>query len=158
MSVALTTDQAEYQQQALRTHQARFDEVLRKVGMRAPEPVMGQSELDYQRELLRLCKVTFLRNHELNKVNMRGLMADGVRAFTPQVLDAVVTEAFNPCNIPEGQIVSRETLDDFGQLKVIKWVGSPGMCFTRQLGRSGRKVISFRTDQGFVGTNGFPLR
>ena len=45
----LTLEQEKYQQQALRAHQARYDAVLRQVGRRAPEPVLGQRELDYQR-------------------------------------------------------------------------------------------------------------
>jgi hypothetical protein len=91
-------------------------------------------------------------------VQWRSLKADALGALEGQLLAAVPVEAYNPANIPDGQIIPREELDEFGKLKVIKWVGSPGMCFTRQLGRSGRKVISFRTDQGFVGADGFPLR
>ena len=61
---------------AARKFQAYYDETLRKVGMRAPEPTLGQTVNDYRRETLRTLKRTFLPQvHELYKVNFRGLPA-----------------------------------------------------------------------------------
>jgi hypothetical protein len=45
---------------AARKFQAYYDETLRKVGMRAPEPVLNQSVNTYRRETLRNLKRTFL--------------------------------------------------------------------------------------------------
>jgi hypothetical protein len=95
-SLPMTADQYHYQQQALRTYQRRFDDALCRIGWRAPAPVLGQSELDYQREVLRAIKQTFLQNHELYKVQMRQLNADAVEAFTQKVIDAALSEYNNP--------------------------------------------------------------
>ena len=48
---------------ASRQFQAYYDETLRRVGARAPAPVLGQSVNDYRRETLRQLKRTFYRPH-----------------------------------------------------------------------------------------------
>jgi hypothetical protein len=64
----------EKQQAALRHYQARYDAVLQKVGSRAPEPTLGQSELDYRRETCRMMKRAYLpQNHKLYQVTGVGL-------------------------------------------------------------------------------------
>ena len=45
---------------ASRKFQAYYDEVLRKIGVRAPQPVLGTTVNDYRRETLRNLKRTFL--------------------------------------------------------------------------------------------------
>jgi hypothetical protein len=142
MTVALTLDQQRHRQNALRTHQSRYDEVLRQVGRRAREPVLGESELDYRREVCRDMKMAFLpQNHPLYKVNWRGLRADALGALEPDLLKAVPVEAFNPLNFEPGQLVPREVVDEYGKTKVIKWVGRES--FVKAMGRPGRKVVSF---------------
>src|SRR2546430_13258223 len=57
---------------AARKFQAFYDEALRKVGMRAPQPTLGETVGHYRRETLRNLKRTFLpQNHELAKVLKR---------------------------------------------------------------------------------------
>ena len=52
--------------------QEYYDDTLRKVGMRAPQPTLGQTVNDYRRETLRTIKQTFLpQNHPLYAVQMR---------------------------------------------------------------------------------------
>ena len=46
----MTKDQLGYQQKSARIYQQRYDDTLRKVGMRAPQPVLGQDPDDYRRE------------------------------------------------------------------------------------------------------------
>jgi hypothetical protein len=45
---------------AARRFQEFYDETLRKIGARAPEPTVGQTCNDYRRETLRNLKRTFL--------------------------------------------------------------------------------------------------
>jgi hypothetical protein len=107
---------------------------------------------------MRLLKQTFLRNHPLNKINMRGLPDDEtVLGFYEQkVLEAVPKEAYNPLNVPKGEIRAIEELDDFGQLKVIHHVGQES--FVKQMGTPGRRVVSFNTPNGPVSASGMFLR
>ena len=46
-----------------RQFQAFYDEALRRVGARAPQPTLGQKVNDYRRETLRNLKRTFLPPH-----------------------------------------------------------------------------------------------
>ncbi len=52
----LNDQQLDYQKRSARIYQARNDDTLRQVGMKAPEPVLGQSPDDYRRETLRTLK------------------------------------------------------------------------------------------------------
>ena len=86
---------------AARRFQAYYDETLRRVGARAPQPTLGQTVNDYRRETLRTFKRTFLPEvHDLYKVNYRGLKADALQVFEPQLLEACVVEANNPVHVP----------------------------------------------------------
>src|SRR5215467_16391424 len=90
---------------AARKFQAYYDETLRKVGMRAPQPVLGQTVNTYRRETLRTLKRTFLpQNHELYQVQYRQLKADALGVLEPQLLNACVVEANNPIHVPPGEL------------------------------------------------------
>jgi hypothetical protein len=131
---------------AARKFQAYYDETLRKVGMRAPQPTLGQTVNDYRRETLRTLKRTFLPQvHELYKVNFRGLPADVLNPFEAQLLSAVVVEANNPIHVPVGELRKIEELDEYGKLKTIKWIGQES--FVKAMGRPGRRVTSFLFDR-----------
>ena len=54
----MSTDQQHFD--AARQFQAYYDETLRHVGAKAPQPTLGQSVNDYRRETLRQLKRTFL--------------------------------------------------------------------------------------------------
>jgi hypothetical protein len=138
---------------AARKFQAYYDDTLRQVGMRAPQPVLGQRVNDYRRETLRTIKRTFLpQNHELYKINYRGLPSDALGAFEPQLLKAAVDSASDPQLVPPGELRKIERLDEYGQIKTINWIGQD--CFVRQMMLPGRRVVGFRTDQGYMNTNG----
>jgi hypothetical protein len=82
---------------ASRKFQEYYDETLRNIGARAPEPVLGQTVNDYRREVLRTIKRTFLPPaHDLYKVQYRGLKADALEVLEPQLLATAKVEAFNP--------------------------------------------------------------
>ena len=126
--------------------QEYYDDTLRKVGMRAPQPTLGQTVNDYRRETLRTIKRTFLpQNHPLYAVQMRALKADALQALEPQVLQAAVVEANNPVHVEPGQLRKIEELDEYGKLKTIRWIGQES--FVKQMGRPGRRVTSFLFDR-----------
>jgi hypothetical protein len=108
----MTAEQIAYQQRSAATYQARYDAALKLVGMRAPQPVLGQHPDDYRREVLRTVKKTFLQNHDLSRVNMRSLPADVLPQFEAQVLTAAVTEAYRPDSVPPGEFRRVEKLDE----------------------------------------------
>ena len=131
---------------AARRFQAYYDETLRRVGARAPQPTLGQTVNDYRRETLRTFKRTFLPEvHDLYKVNYRGLKADALQVFEPQLLEACVVEANNPVHVPAGELRKVEELDEYGKLKTIRWVGQQS--FVKQMMRPGRRVTSFLFDR-----------
>jgi len=131
---------------AARKFQEFYDNTLRKVGMRAPQPTLGQTVNDYRRETLRTLKRTLLPQvHELYKVNYRGLPADVLNPFEAQLLSAVVVEANNPIHVPVGELRKIEELDEYGKLKTIRWIGQES--FVKQMERPGRRVTSFLFDR-----------
>jgi hypothetical protein len=126
--------------------QEYYDNALRKVGMRAPQPVLGTTVNDYRRETLRNLKRTFLpQTHPLYEVQFRQLKADALGVLEPQLLQACVVEANNPVHVPAGELRKVEELDEYGKLKTIRWVGQES--FVKAMGRPGRRVTSFLFDR-----------
>jgi hypothetical protein len=124
-------------------YQAFYDEQSRDIGMRAPQPTLGQTVNDYRRETLRTPKRTFLpQNHPLYKVNMRGLPADALQGFEPQVLKAAVKEANNPAHLAPGEIRAINRLDEVGRVKWIDFIGQES--FVKQMMRPGRPGREFQ--------------
>ena len=126
--------------------------------MRAPEPIVGQHPDDCRRETLRTLKRKFLQNHQLGTVNMRDLGQDALQPIENQVLNAVVVEAYNPKNVPIGELRKVEKLDDYGKLTEINWIGQESFIKLLPDYRPGRRVTSFRTEQGYLDATGRPLR
>ena len=126
--------------------QEYYDNALRKVGTRAPQPVLGTTVNDYRRETLRNLKRTFLpQTHPLYEVQFRQLKADALGVLEPQLLQACVVEANNPVHVPAGELRKVEELDEYGKLKTIRWVGQES--FVKAMGRPGRRVTSFLFDR-----------
>ena len=91
--------------EAARKFQAFYDETLRKIGARAPQPILGETVNHYRRETLRNLKRTFLpQNHDLYQVQFRQLPADVLQVFEPQLLQACVVECNNPAHVPPGEL------------------------------------------------------
>jgi hypothetical protein len=121
---------------AARKFQAYYDDALRDVGARIPEPVLGTSVNDYRRETLRTIKRIFLpQNHDLYKVNYRGLHADTLDIFEPQLLAAAKVEAFNPAMVPPGEFREVVKVGADG-LKIRNFIGQRS--FVYDLTRPGR--------------------
>jgi hypothetical protein len=135
---------------AARRFQEFYDATLRKVGMRAPQPTLGQTVNDYRRETLRTLKRTFLpESHDLYAIQYRGLKADTLGIFEPQLLQAVEVEANNPAHVPPGELRKIEEYDEYGKVKTIRFVGQES--FVKQMGRPGRlaRIFNERTREWF---------
>jgi hypothetical protein len=108
---------------AARKFQEYYDETLRDIGARAPEPVLGETVNNYRRETLRTIKRTFLpQNHDLYKVNYRGLKADALDVFEPQLLATAKVEAFNPATVKPGEyreIIKRDPRNGYAEHQFI---------------------------------------
>jgi len=132
--------------EAARKFQAFYDETLRKIGARAPQPILGETVNHYRRETLRNLKRTFLpQNHDLYQVQFRQLPADVLQVFEPQLLQACVVECNNPAHVPAGELRKVEEIDQYGQVKTINWIGRES--FVKAMGRPGRRVKSFLFDR-----------
>jgi hypothetical protein len=123
--------------------QEQLDPWFRKVGYRAPLPPAGQSPNHYLAEQCRFLKREFLpRNHPYYKVQYRSVRDDSaaLNALVPKLLDAVVTEAFNPANYPD-EPRKMEVRDEYGTLKFVQFIGQTS--FVKGMGRPGRRVKGF---------------
>jgi hypothetical protein len=153
---------------AIDKFRAYYDDTLtRHVGARPPEPFAGQTVTDYRIEALRSFKQTYLpRAHKLYGVNFRrtahnlrndsAALNDFLSVMEPQLLAACRTEANNPAHVPRGELKKIEEYDQTGHLKMIKFIGQES--FVKQMMRPGRRVVGFRTDKGYMNTNGQFLR
>lgn len=134
------------QQELLTGWREYFDEALRTIGVRAPMPNLNQSANDYVRETCRSLKHRYLpQNHELYAVQYRGLDADVLERFAPQLVEAVKVEAVNPENLKPGEIKPIERLDpQTGQVRSRDWIGQRSFVADPAYGfRPGRKVVRF---------------
>ena len=136
--------------------QEYYADALRHVGVRVPPPRLGDSVNDYRRETLRNLKKTFLTHHDLYKVNCRGLPADALAIFEPQMIAACVNSVNDASHLEPGELRKVERLDELGRVRCIDWVGQQH--FTAQMMRPGRRVVSFKTDHGYVDASGRALR
>jgi len=141
---------------ASRKWQEHYQKEVEDIGLNIPPPSLGQKTNDYRREMMRLLKKTFIpASHKLSKVQMRQLPDDVLSGFEQMLLPACRTEAFNPLTVPKGEIREVVRVDQNG-LKVRHFIGQES--FVKGMGRPGRRVISFRTPQGFVDASGRGLR
>src|SRR6516225_5219850 len=141
---------------ASRKWQEFYQKEVEDIGLNIPPPTLGQTTNDYRREMMRLLKKTFIPpTHDLYKVQMRALPADVLEGFENMLFPAVKVEAFNPMTVPKGEI--REVVKtDINGLKVHNFIGQDS--FVKQMMRPGRRVVSFRTDYGYVDASGRALR
>src|SRR6516165_5693652 len=142
--------------EASRKWQEHYQKEVEDIGLNVPSPVLGQTTNNYRREMMRLLKKTFIpTTHDLYKVQMRQLPDDVLAGFEQMLLPACRTEAFNPLTVPKGEIREVVKVDANG-LKTRCFIGQDH--FTKFMMRPGRRVVSFRTDQGYVDPSGRGLR
>jgi len=96
---------------AARKFQEFYDNTLRKIGMRAPQPVLGTTVNDYRRETLRTIKKTFLpTDHELYRVQFRGLPADVLNPLRHSFLVPPLPRPIIPRTSPPASYVRLKNL------------------------------------------------
>jgi hypothetical protein len=153
----MTRDQLLQQQASARVVQEKYDSALAPWGSRADAKPLAHDLDDYRRDLAVRVKKLLPEDHELRKVQFRRLPADAFEQFEPQLLAASRDCAWRPDAVPRGQIERREKTDSNG-FKAVHWLGSHSFVRDLPCHRPGRRVTSFRTDQGYIDASGRPLR
>jgi hypothetical protein len=82
--------------------------------------------------------------------------ADSFRHVEKMMLADCNVEAHNPMHVPPGQFKMIERRNPYGQVSERVFIGQD--CFVKQMGRPGRRVISFNTTNGPVDAGGRFLR
>jgi hypothetical protein len=156
---SVPTEQQQFN--ASREWQAHYENAFRDVGGHVPQPTFGQTANDYRRECCRLFKRTFLpQNHELAKVNYRGLSGDALPVFEQQLLPACVQHATNPqtLGVLPGEYKEVKAHNPYtGSVDAIKFIGHWDAasrsedCFVKYMGRPGRnaRIRNPTTDPGW---------
>jgi hypothetical protein len=135
-----------------------YNRNLSDIGFEAPTPKANQTGGNYRRSSLQHFADRFLPQlHDFAKMNYLEMPYDVLKIFEPQVLKACVDEYHNPNNVPLGEIRAVPKRDPLtNTVSAIDYVGRES--FVKQMGRAGRRVISFRTPNGFVDASGRGLR
>jgi hypothetical protein len=123
--------------------------------MRAPAPVLGEDITEYRQRLAILAKKQLPVDHELRKVTYRRLDSAILDNFEPQLLQAVQRAAYDPTSVPPGEFRRVTELDGNGN-RIVKFIGPQS--FVKDMGRPGRRVVSFQTPNGRVNASGIPVR
>ncbi len=151
----MTRNQLMQMQASGRVYQERADNALQPWDIRAPHPVLGEDIAKYRRDLAVKLKKQLPEGHKLRQVQYRRLDDTTLDVFEPQLYHAVRAEAHNPSTVPPGEFRRVVKIDSNG-MKMVEWIGQ--VSFIKEFTRPGRRVTSFRTDQGFVDASGRPLR
>jgi hypothetical protein len=150
-----TYDQTMRLQAAARVYQQRYDDALQPWDLRAPAPTLGEDIAEYRAKLAILAKHQLPPDHQLRKVQYRRLDSDIFDNFEPQLLRACRQEAYNPATVPVGEYRKVVEIASDG-MKMVKWIGQQS--FVKDMGRPGRRVVSFQTPNGRVNASGIPVR
>jgi hypothetical protein len=156
MAIAMTHDQLMRMQASGRVYQERFDNALQPWDRRAPAPTLGQSIDTYRRDVLVGIKKLLPDGHELRQIQIRRMPQDVLDAFEPQLLQACRAEAYNPTTVPPGEFRRVVEVNANNGLKTVRFVGHES--FVKEMGRPGRRVVSFTTPHGRVNAAGTPVR
>jgi hypothetical protein len=142
-------------QASARVYQERADNALQPWDIRAPTPVLGEDPAKYRRDLAVKLKKQLPDEHKLRQVQYRGLDDAALSVFEPQLYHAVHDEARNPATVPAGEFRRVVNIDTNG-MKIVEFIGQES--FVKAFTRPGRRVMSFRTDHGYLDSRGRPLR
>ena len=110
----------------------------------------------YRRTLLIQAKRQPPDDHPLRSVQIKRLASDALDALEPQIYDACQTAAYDMSSVPVDAPLRRVEERDTNGLTTVRWVGQRS--FVRYIGCMGRRVVSFRTPQGYVDAPGRALR
>jgi hypothetical protein len=148
-------DQAMRMQASARVLQQRYDDALIPWDLRAPSPVLGEDIREYRARLAILAKKQLPVDHEMRKVTYRRLDSLVFDNFEPQLLQAVQRAAYDPTSVPMGEFRRVTEIAPDG-MKIVKFIGQQS--FVKDMGRPGRRVVSFQTPNGRVNASGIPVR
>jgi hypothetical protein len=123
--------------------------------MRAPERTIGEPIDDYRRDLAVKAERLLPEGHKLREVQFRSLRNDAFDIFEPQLLSDCKSAAYQADSVPSGEMRCVEKIDTNG-LKIKEWIGQ--ISFVRDMMPASRRVLGFRTPQGFMNTAGRFLR
>jgi hypothetical protein len=151
-----TREQILQQHAAGRVFQERYDSALEPWGVRARAPTLGEDIANYRRDELVRIKKLLPNDHELRKVQIRQLRDDALDVFEPQILKAARDTSRRADTVPVDAPLRRVEHTDGNGMKVVDFIGQRS--FIHDFNRQGRRVVSFRTDQGYVNASGFALR
>jgi hypothetical protein len=160
MSMSREEQEAERQHQLtvhsrLRSVQARADDCYEPWGFRAPAPALGCDPDEYRRDLLIKAKKLLPGDNRLRHVQIRQLPREALSQFEDMIYPAARAEAWKSDSVPRGQMRRVEEVDSNG-MKMVRWIGQE--CFVKQMGRPGRRVVSFNTSNGPMDASGRFLR
>jgi hypothetical protein len=151
----MTDDQRMRMQASARVYQARYDDALQPWDLRAPAPVLGEPITDYRARLAILAKKQLPEDHQLRRITYRRLDTAIFDNFESQLLQEVQRAAYDATYVPPGQFRKVTEIAADG-MKVVKWIGQQS--FVKDMGRPGRRVVSFQTPNGRVNASGIPVR
>jgi hypothetical protein len=134
-----------------RVYQERYEQAFTPWGMRAPEPIVGEPVDDYRRNLAEKATRLLPDGNNLKPVQFRALKNDALDILEPQLIKECGQAAYRADSVPLGQMRRVEERDANGN-KTIRFIGQE--CFVRDLMPPSRRVIGFRTPQGFMNTSG----
>jgi hypothetical protein len=144
-TLSLSYDQAMRMQASARVYQKRYDDALSPWDVRAPAPILGEDITEYRARLAILAKKQLPEDHQMRKVQYRRLDTAVFDNFEPQLLTAVSRAAYDPTSVPLGQFRIVPEVDSNG-MRMNRFIGQEH--FTKQMGRPGRRVVSFNTTNG----------
>jgi hypothetical protein len=137
----MSREQLLQMQASARVYQARADAVFQEWGFRAPAPVIGQDPQDYRRDLAVTAKRQLPYGHELRRIKLWKLPRDAFEVMEPQVYAACREAASRPDSAAPGEMREVTRINPQNGHKEIHFLGNES--FVRQMGRDGRRVVSF---------------
>ena len=153
--MAYTREQLLQMQASGRVYQEKYDQAFQPWDQRAPSPVIGEDIADYRRKLAIQAKRLLPLGHEMRQVQFRALRDDAFDVLEPHLLRDCKSAAYRADSVPPGEMRRVVEVDANGN-KIIKWIGQQS--FVRDMMIPGRRVLGFRTPQGFMNTSGRYVR
>src|SRR6516164_7473853 len=131
---------------ACRQWQEHYYNKLSQIGMRAPEPVLGQTTRDYRIDVLVKAKKEFIpRTHELRQFSLDDVRDDAAfNNYDRRIVDTAIVEAQNPLNVPLGQLRMIQKTHPQSGHKMNIFIGQESFVKLMPNYRPGRRVQCFR--------------
>jgi hypothetical protein len=144
-----TAEQEKAVQERLTLFQQAYDSVLEPMRRSAPPPPMGISVNEFRRQSLGYIQQFLPPTSEWKGVSLENCMSDALNAIEPQILREARYAATRPSLLAHTPAARPDTLDpDIKSVTLNGITTYHGQSFVKNMGRPGRKVVSFTTDQG----------